>query len=75
MENDFIELHEFGSREPFVVNKRMIIYVKPVFGCDGSELSPLIAMSGIDDSWTSVAERYEDVKRMLMEDSNAESND
>lgn len=78
MKNDFIELHAYDCEEPFMVNRRMIVSVEPVFADSGEEddeIATMIALSGIDESWVSVSERYEDVKRMLMGDSNAESDD
>lgn len=77
MKSDFIELHAYYCEEPFMVNRRMIVRVEPMPADSGEEDDEIgtMILSGIDEPWVSVSERYEDVKRMLMGDNNAESND
>lgn len=62
--NNFIELHEFYSKDLMFISTRHITYVKPLFDSESKEYATLISIEA-DDSNYIVTETYEEVKRLL----------
>ncbi len=61
--NNFIELHDFYSKESVLINTRHITYVTPLFELE-SEDATLINFEAEDSSYI-VTETYEEVKKLL----------
>lgn len=62
--NNFIELHDFYSKESVLINTRHITYVTPLFDLESEEYATLINFEAEDVNYT-VTESYEEVKRLL----------
>lgn len=60
--NNFIELHEFYSKDLVLISTRHITYVTPLFDSESEEYATLISFEAEDYT---VTESYEEVKRLL----------
>lgn len=63
--NNFIELHEFYSKDLVLISTRHITYVTPLFDSESEEYATLISFEAEDSNYT-VTETYEEVKQLII---------